>query len=616
MTFKTLGFGLTLSVMTVFICESLIAGEAFTPPADGIWDWCGTQRVYEQRYKASHNGAAAPEACDQNGPCDDPTERDTWIPDGSRPIQYVRMIIHLLAQDDGSNVFSTPQNVAAQVAQLNADYAPVGIQFVYQLHQINSSAWRSLAESEINAMKTATAIQPDKYLNVWVTIVEFSYSFSTFPWTYEALQPTGGIVMGHFHWVDVPNKTFAHEVGHALGLYHTFHGVDEVSACSSCYESPQSNSSLIGDLCADTPPTPTNQGNCANPYGSDPCSGLSWGNTMPENFMSYANQTCLTTFTPEQRGRIRCWSNSVIDSWSIPFQVAATPVLGPAPLAVDFAASSHKDAIGWNWDLGDGNTAAGASPSHVYTEPGLRSIAVDMQTSEKLYQQQYNGMIAVYADTLDILNGRVDGTATSVLVYARNYLPLNSITIPFIYAGDFDLKYDSVSTAGLRSSGMSVRTVSWVENQNKATVAIEAKGGISLAPGSGPVARIYFTAPQSHGTGTVPIEITSYSSHNLVFVTQAGTYLPVNYGGTVRGDCCQGIVGDANGDGSYEPTISDISVIIDHLFISGDALTCYLEADVNQSGGITAEAKDITIGDISVLIDHLFISGIALPECQ
>lgn len=82
--------------------------------------------------------------------------------------------------------------------------------------------------------------------------------------------------------------------------------------------------------------------------------------------------------------------------------------------------------------------------------------------------------------------------------------------------------------------------------------------------------------------------------------------------------CCQGRVGDVNGQGGDEPTIGDVSVLIDHLFISNPPLQCYQEADVNQSGGPNPHPDDITIGDISVLIDYLFITGqsLGLPNCQ
>jgi hypothetical protein len=83
--------------------------------------------------------------------------------------------------------------------------------------------------------------------------------------------------------------------------------------------------------------------------------------------------------------------------------------------------------------------------------------------------------------------------------------------------------------------------------------------------------------------------------------------------------CCIGRVGDANGIGGDEPTIGDISVMIDALFISGTCegvIPCVAEADINQSGGANPICDDITIGDISILIDYLFITGssLGLPD--
>jgi hypothetical protein len=73
--------------------------------------------------------------------------------------------------------------------------------------------------------------------------------------------------------------------------------------------------------------------------------------------------------------------------------------------------------------------------------------------------------------------------------------------------------------------------------------------------------------------------------------------------------CCVGRVGDANGSGDDEPTIGDISAIIDMLFISNTEVACIVEADVNQSGGYHPIAENITIGDITMLVDYLFITG-------
>jgi len=85
--------------------------------------------------------------------------------------------------------------------------------------------------------------------------------------------------------------------------------------------------------------------------------------------------------------------------------------------------------------------------------------------------------------------------------------------------------------------------------------------------------------------------------------------------------CCRGRVGDANNSGDDEPTISDISTLIDAKFITGTCegiIECLTEADINQSGGLSASCDDITISDISTLIDYLFITGpenATLPEC-
>jgi len=79
--------------------------------------------------------------------------------------------------------------------------------------------------------------------------------------------------------------------------------------------------------------------------------------------------------------------------------------------------------------------------------------------------------------------------------------------------------------------------------------------------------------------------------------------------------CCIGSVGNANGSADEEPTIGDISAIIDHLFISGAELPCYPEADMNLSGSPDPVADDITIGDVSLLIDYLFITQSPLSLC-
>lgn len=90
--------------------------------------------------------------------------------------------------------------------------------------------------------------------------------------------------------------------------------------------------------------------------------------------------------------------------------------------------------------------------------------------------------------------------------------------------------------------------------------------------------------------------------------------------------CCCGQTGNANGQGGDTPTIGDVSVMIDAKFITGACvknwgtpewemvISCMQEADVNQSGGVNPTCQDITISDISILIDLLFIGGKYHPD--
>jgi hypothetical protein len=82
--------------------------------------------------------------------------------------------------------------------------------------------------------------------------------------------------------------------------------------------------------------------------------------------------------------------------------------------------------------------------------------------------------------------------------------------------------------------------------------------------------------------------------------------------------CCAGTVGDANGSGDEDPTIGDITVLIDFLFLDGEAPWCLSEADANLSGTILnppLDLGDLTIGDIATLIDFIFMDLEVLPNC-
>ncbi|MFZ5981895.1 MAG: C10 family peptidase [Candidatus Zixiibacteriota bacterium] len=92
------------------------------------------------------------------------------------------------------------------------------------------------------------------------------------------------------------------------------------------------------------------------------------------------------------------------------------------------------------------------------------------------------------------------------------------------------------------------------------------------------------------------------------YVTSEGWY--IDNITVTSGGCCIGYTGDVNCTGGEVPDISDITRLIDYLYISHSALCCFEEADANGSGG-----PEPDISDITKLIDHLYISNDALPDC-
>lgn len=288
-------------------------------------DWCGTEERYLARMLALGSSRDAA-LCGTLGTCDTVAERDAHIPTGATPIKTYRMSIHVFCDDAGANCTASQASVDAQMVTLNTNYLPWRIQFVYETEFINSTLYRSWDPQEEAAMKAAYAKAPTQKLNVYVVVNSGSYSVATFPWDPDCLTYMGGIVM-HQPMFGGGVATLAHEVGHCLGLWHTHHGVSEVSGCIDCRELAGTPSDTTGDYCSQTVPTPVNY-NCADPGGTDACNGVAWGVTDFRNYMGYAPSSCRTEFESQQAGRFHCWPEQVLTGW-------LTTTTPPCPVAYD-----------------------------------------------------------------------------------------------------------------------------------------------------------------------------------------------------------------------------------------------------------------------------------------
>ncbi|MEE8577118.1 MAG: hypothetical protein V3T31_07665, partial [candidate division Zixibacteria bacterium] len=76
-------------------------------------------------------------------------------------------------------------------------------------------------------------------------------------------------------------------------------------------------------------------------------------------------------------------------------------------------------------------------------------------------------------------------------------------------------------------------------------------------------------------------------------------------------ECCIGLTGDLAGVNNDQPDISDLTALINHLFITFEALDCPAEANTNDD----AQCQ-IDISDLTALVNHLFVTFATLPECN
>ena len=173
-----------------------------------------------------------------------------------------------------------------------------------------------------------------------------------------------------------------------------------------------------------------------------------------------------------------------------------------------------------------------------------------------------------------------------------------------------------------RQNATQASTVTTVANQDNSTGTALPTGTPAASPETGEQIN-WWVIGSGGGTGSS----TNYGLSGTIGQTAVDFGGSTNYGlrsgywvDFGSGSCCVGRVGDANGLGGDEPTIGDVSVMIDAKFITGTCdgiIACMTEADVNRSGGLGAICDDITIGDISILIDYLYItgSGLGLDDC-
>lgn len=206
----------------------------------------------------------------------------------------VKVYFHVIRRGTGTTNGDVPASwITNQINILNAAYSGTGWSFtlVSTDRTTNSTWFTGCYGSSETAMKNALRQGTADDLNIYTCSPSGGIlGYATFPSSYSGAPKKDGVVI---LYSSMPGgsaapynegDTATHEVGHWMGLYHTFQG-----GCSA-----------NGDYVSDTPAEQSAAYGC--PSGRNTCSAA--GFDPITNFMDYTDDSCMFQFTSGQDARM------------------------------------------------------------------------------------------------------------------------------------------------------------------------------------------------------------------------------------------------------------------------------------------------------------------------
>ena len=210
----------------------------------------------------------------------------------------VPVYFHVIRSSSGAGGVTTTQ-IDNQIKMMNTAFGAAGFTFVLAgVDYTNNDQWYTCSTTGCETkMKSALRKGSADDLNFYTNNMgQGLLGWATFPWSYASSPTMDGVVVlqsslpGGSTANYNEGDTGTHEVGHWMGLYHTFQG-----GCTS-----------PGDSVNDTPYESSGASGC--PTGRDSCASLA-GLDPITNFMDYSYDSCMYEFTPGQDSRsISMWN--------------------------------------------------------------------------------------------------------------------------------------------------------------------------------------------------------------------------------------------------------------------------------------------------------------------